>query len=165
MMRILLALLGIVAIIVYALLGATLMNDWAVVAASEMPLETTIADMHAAGQNYSKIPGFVYAALGLLLGILWGLTTLFRRIVLPNWAAVSLWAGIITLGAPAYLFLSFANLNSLGDTYFDWNSEAAFALEARLYMASGLAFLVVVATMMTVVVIKATARKKPSPVT
>lgn len=164
MMRILLTLLGIAAIIVYALLGATLTNDWAVVAASEMPLETTIADMHAAGQNYSTIQGFVYAALGLLLGLLWGVTTLFRRTVLPNWAAVSLWAGIITLGAPAYLFLSFANLNSVGDTYFDWNSEAAFALEARLYMASGLAFLVVVATMMTVV-IKATARKKPSPVT
>lgn len=164
MMRILLTLLGIVAIIVYAMLGATLMNDWAVVAASEMPLETSIADMHAAGQNYSTIPGFVFAALGLLLGLLWGVTTLFRRTVLSNWAAVSLWAGIITLGAPAYFFLSFGNLNSVGDTYFDWNSEAAFALEARLYMASGLAFLVVVATMMTVV-IKATARKKPSPVT
>ncbi|WP_343317381.1 hypothetical protein AAFM46_08350 [Arthrobacter sp. TMP15] len=140
------------------------MNDWAVVAASEMPLETTIADLHAAGQNYSTIPGFVFAALGSLLGLLWGVTTLSRRTVLPNWAAVSLWAGIITLGAPAYFFLSFANLNSVGDTYFDWNSEAAFALETGLYMASGLAFLAVFATMMTVV-IKATARTKPSPVT
>ncbi|MDJ0316045.1 hypothetical protein [Arthrobacter antibioticus] len=164
-MRILLTLLGIVAIIVYALLGATLMNDWAVVAVSEMPLETTIADMHAAGQNYSTIPGFVFAALGLLLGLLWGVTTLFRRTTLPNWAAVSLWAGIITLGAPAYFFMSFSNLNSVGDTYFDWNSEAAFALVAPLYIASGLAFLVVVALVMVTVAIKATARKRALPVT
>lgn len=141
------------------------MNDWAVVAASEMPLETTIADMHAAGQNYSTIPGFVFAALGLLLGLLWGVTTLFRRTTLPNWAAVSLWAGIITLGAPAYFFMSFSNLNSVGDTYFDWNSEAAFALVAPLYIASGLAFLVVVALMMVTVAIKATARKRALPVT
>ena len=162
MMRILLTLLGIVAIIVYALFGAALMNDWAVVAASGMPLETTIADMHAAGQSYSTIPGFVFAALGLLLGLLWGVTTLFRRTALPNWAAVSLWAGIIALGAPAYFFLSFGNLNSVGDTYFDWNSEAAFALEVPLYIASGLAFLVVVAMMVTAV-INATARKEPAP--
>ncbi len=141
------------------------MNDWAVVAASEMPLETTIADMHAAGQNYSTIPGFVFAALGLLLGLLWGVTTLFRRTALPNWAAVSLWAGIITLGAPAYFFMSFGNLNSVGDTYFDWNSEAAFVLVAPLYMASGLAFLVVVALMMVTAAIKATARKRALPVT
>lgn len=164
MMRILLTLLGIVAIVVYALLGATLMNDWAVVAASERPLEATIADMHAAGQNHSMIPGFVFAALGLLLGLLWGVTTLFRRSALPNWAAVSLWAGIITLGAPAYFFMSFGNLNSVGDTYFDWNSEAAFALVGPLYMASGLAFLVVVALMVTAV-LKATVPKKALPVT
>lgn len=157
MMRILLALLGIVAIVMYALLGATVMNDWSVVAASEMPLETTIADMHAAGQNYSTIPGLVFAALGLLLGLLWGATTLFRRTPLPNRAAVSLWAGIIALGAPAYFCMSFGNLNSVGDTYADWNAEAAFAFEAPLYLASGLAFLVVVAMMVT-------ARKKPSPV-
>lgn len=163
-MRILLTLLGIVAVIVYALLGATLMNDWAVVAASERPLETTIADMHAGGQNYSTIPGFVFAALGLSFGLLWGVTTLFRPSALPNWAAVSLLAGIITLGAPAYFFMSFGNLNSVGDTYFDWNSEAAFALVAPLYIASGLAFLVVVALMVTAV-IKATVPKRALPVT
>lgn len=157
MMRILLSFLGIVAIFFYSLLGATLMNDWAVVSASEMPLETTIADMHAAGQNYSTIPGFVFAALGLLLGLLWGMTTLFRRTPLPNRVAVSLWAGIITLGAPAYFCMSFGNLNSVGDTYVEWNSGAAFALEAPLYAASGLAFLVVVAMIVI-------AQKKPSPV-
>jgi hypothetical protein len=162
-MRVLLTLLGIVAIIVYSLLGATLMNDWALVAASKMPLETTIADMDAAGQTYTTIPGFVFASMGTLLALAWGLTTLFRRTALPHWATVSLWAGIVTLGAPAYFFTSFANLNSVGDTYFDWNAEAAFALEAPLYMTSGIAFLVIV-TMMVTAATKATARKKTSPV-
>ena len=112
MMRVLLTLLGIVAIIVYSFLGATLMNDWAVVAASNMPLETTFADMNAAGQTYTTIPGFVFAAMGTLLALAWGVTTFFRRTALPNRATVSLWAGIVTLGAPAYFFTSFANLNS-----------------------------------------------------
>ena len=74
---------------------------------------------------------------------------------------MSLWAGIVALGAPAYFFTSFANLNSVGDTYFDWNAEAAFALEAPLYLASGIAFLIAMA-MLTVPMIKASARK-PSP--
>ncbi len=164
MMRVLLTLLGIVAIVVHSLLGATLMNDWALVAASEMPLETTIADMDAAGQTYTAIPGLAFAAMGVLLALAWGATTLFRRTSFPSWATVLVWAGIATLGAPAYFFTSFANLNSVGDTYFDWNAEAAFALEAPLYMASGIAFLVVVAMMVTAA-IKATARKRPSPVT
>ena len=53
MMRILLTLLGIVAIVIYSVLGAMLMNDWAVVAASGVPLDTTIADMDSADQPYS----------------------------------------------------------------------------------------------------------------
>lgn len=158
MMRVLLTLLGIVAIIVYSLLGATLMNDWALVAASERPLETTIADMDAARQNYSTIPGFAFAAMGILLALTWGGTTLLSRNSLPIWAAVSLWAGIVALGAPAYFFTSFANLNSVGDTYFDWNAEAAFALEAPLYLASGIAFLIALA-MLAVPTIKVVARK------
>ncbi|WP_038470234.1 hypothetical protein [Arthrobacter sp. PAMC 25486] len=163
-MRKLLTLLGIVAIIVYSILGATLMNDWAVVAASGMPLETTIADMDAAGQAYTTTPGFVFAGLGILLALAWAAMTLVRHTSLPNWAATSLWAGIIVLGAPAYFFTSFANLNSVGDTYYEWNAEAASALEAPLYMASGIALLIVIALSVTAV-FKATARKKPSPVT
>lgn len=163
MMLVLLTLLGIVAIIVYSLLGATLMNDWALVAASETQLETTIADMDAAGQTYTAIPGFAFAAMGILLALTWGAATLFIRTSVPNWATVWVWAGIVTLGAPAYFFASFANLNSVGDTYFDWNAEAAFAFEAPLYMASGIAFLVVVA-MAVPAAIKVTARKKLSPV-
>lgn len=158
MMRILLTLLGIVAIVSYSILGAILMNDWAVVAASGVPLGTTIADMDAADQPYSAVPGMVFAGLGILLAFVWGVTTMLRRTALPNWATVSLWAGILTLGAPAYFFTSFANLNSVGDTYVDWNSEAAFALEAPLYMASGIAFLIAMATL-AVVAAKAAAAK------
>lgn len=141
-MRILLTLLGIVAIVAYSVLGALLMNDWAVVAASGMPLDTTIADMKVADQQYSSVPGLVFAALGILIALVWGATTVWRRAILPNSAALSLWAGIIALGAPAYFFTSFTNLNSVGDTYVDWNSGAAFTLEAPLYATSGFAFLI-----------------------
>lgn len=163
-MRVLLTLLGIGSIVVYSFFGATLMNDWAVTAASEMPLEATIADMDAAGQTYTTIPGFVFAAAGILLALAWGVTTVFRRTALPDWGTVSLWAGIITLGAPAYFFASFANLNSVGDTYLDWNAEAASVLEAPLYMVSGITFLVGVAIVVTAV-FTAMVLKKPSPVT
>lgn len=162
MMRILLTLLGIVAIVIYSVLGAILMNDWAVVAASGVPLGATVAAMDAADQAYSAIPGMVFAVLGILLALAWGVTTMLRRTALPKWATVSLWAGILTLGAPAYFFTSFANLNSVGDTYVDWNSEAASALEAPLYMASGIAFLIAMATL-TVAMATTTARK-PLPV-
>ncbi|MFF5790667.1 hypothetical protein ACFY5D_01325 [Paeniglutamicibacter sp. NPDC012692] len=162
-MRIVLTLLGIVAIVIYSVFGMMLMNDWAVVAASGVPLDTTIADMDAASQQYSAIPGFVFAAPGILLALAWGVTTLYRRTALPNWATVSIWAGIIALGAPAYVFTAFGNLNSVGDTYYDWNAEAAFALEAPLYMVSGIAFLVAVSALMAAL-IRMTMRKKSSPV-
>ncbi|ALO68682.1 hypothetical protein AS189_18540 [Arthrobacter alpinus] len=127
-------------------------------------LRTAIAAMDAAGQNYTPRPGIVFAALGILLALAWGVTTIVRRTVLSHWAAVSLWAGIITLGAPAYFFMSFANVNSVGDTYSDGNSEEAFAVEAPLYMVSVAAFLVVVA-MVVFAMSKSTAWKKPSPAT
>ncbi len=163
MMRILLTILGIVAIASYSVLGAMLMNDWAVVAASGVPLDTTIADMDSADQPYSAVPGFVFAALGILLALAWGVMTMLRRTALPKWATGSLWAGILTLGAPAYFFTSFGNMNSVGDTYVDWNSEAASALEAPLYMVSGIAFLVAVA-ILVMAVTKSTVRKNSSPV-
>lgn len=157
-MRILLTFLGISAIVAYSVLGALLMNDWAVVAASGMPLDTTIADMKVADQQYSTIPVLVFAALGILMALVWGAITMWRRSVLPDWATMSLWAGILALGAPAYFFTSFANLNSVGDTYVDWNSGAAFALEAPLYATSGFAFLIAVGAL-TVPMAKAVARK------
>lgn len=163
MMRILLTLLGIVAIVIYSVLGAMLMNNWAVVAASGVPLDTTIADMNAADQQYSAIPGMVFAALGILLALAWGVMTLYRRTARPNWATGLLWAGIVALGAPAYFFTSFGNMNSVGDTYPDWNFEAASGLEAPLYMTSGIAFLAAVA-ILVMTVTRAAVHKKASPV-
>lgn len=157
-MRILLTLLGIVAIVAYSVLGAFLMNDWAVVAASGMPLDTTIADMKAADQQYSTIPGLVFAALGILIALVWGAITMWCRAILPGWASLALWAGILAFGAPAYFFTSFANLNSVGDTYADWNSGAAFTLEVPLYAISGFAFLIAVGAL-TVPLAKTVARK------
>ena len=138
-MRLTLTLLGTAAILMYALFGAIIMNDWAVTAASEESLEQTIATMNAAGQPYSAVPGYVFAGIGMLLALGWATLTLHPRERLPAWADVTMWASILAFGAPAYFFGSFGNLNSVGDTYYDWNSEAAFALEAPLYMVSGVA--------------------------
>ena len=157
-MRMLLTFFGIVAIVAYCLLGTLLMNDWAVVAASGLPLDTTIADMKAADQQYSTIPGLGFAALGILLALVWGAITMWCRTVLTVWAALSLWAGILVLGAPAYFFASFANLNSVGDTYAEWNSGAAFVLEAPLYAASGFSFLIAMGAL-AVSLAKAVSRK------
>lgn len=161
-MRTIFTILGMVAIIAYAVLGAMLMNDWAVVAASGVPLETAIADMAAANQPYSAIPGAVFASLGIVLALAWGVATISRRATVPIWATASMWAGILALGAPAFFFTAFGNMNSVGDTYYNWNAEAAFALEAPLYMASGVAFLGATATMLAALAMPVL-RKKPSP--
>lgn len=157
-MRILLAGLGVIAIIAYGVFGAMLMSNWAVAAASEVPLATAIADMQAAHQPYSTTPGIIFAILGTLLALGWGALVLFRKSPLPVRAGVSLWAVIIMLGTPAYFFASFSNMMSVGDTYYDWNSEAAFALEAPLYLASGIAALLLAGTFI-VVMTKATVRR------
>lgn len=157
-MRILLAGLGVIAIIAYGVFGAMLMSNWAVAAASEVPLATAIADMQAAHQPYSTTPGIIFAILGTLLALGWGALMLFRQSPLPVRAGVSLWAVIIMLGTPAYFFASFSNMMSVGDTYYDWNSEAAFALEAPLYLASGIAALLLAGTFI-VVMTKATVRR------
>lgn len=135
-MRILLIALGVISIATYAVVGAFMMNDWAVVAASEAPLETVVADMKTADESYSPVPGYIFAAIGAGLAILWAVIVGTAGARLPSWAAVTLWALILAGGAPAYFFSSFPNLNSVGDVYPDWNSEAAWALEKPLYLAS-----------------------------
>lgn len=151
-MRPLLVILGAATIGAYAVLGALLMNDWAVVAASEVPLETTITQMRAANQPYSTIPGIGFAVLGGTLALTWSVLTLRPRNRLPIWASVSLWAGILALGAPAYFFASFGNMNSIGDTFDGWNMTAASALEVPLYLISGGAVLVAIAAIVTAVI-------------
>jgi len=144
-MRVALAVFGVVAIVAYAVLGAFIMNDWAVVAASGRPLDETIAAMRAAGEPYRTTPGFLFAILGVILALAWGLLVLHPLIRLPVWAAVIFWGIILAFGAPAYFFAAFANLNSVGDVFSDWDAEAAFAVEAPLYAVSGVAVLVVIA--------------------
>lgn len=134
--------LGVAAILAYSVLGALVMNRWAVVAASGVPLEATITAMTAAQQQYSTVPGIVFASVGAVLALTWGVVTLLPRIHLPAWAAISTWGTILALGAPVYFFASFGNLNSVGDTFYDWNSEAAFALASPFYIVSGLSELV-----------------------
>ncbi|MGL3807239.1 hypothetical protein ACSYDW_14185 [Paeniglutamicibacter sp. R2-26] len=160
-MRTLLTLMGIAAIVTYSVLGMMLMNDWAVVAASGFPLDRTIADMEARGELYTAIPGFGFAASGIALALVWGLVTIFRPLAMPVWATVLLWAGILALGAPAYFFTAFSNLNSVGDTYYEWNAEAAFALESPLYGASMIAFVVALGSAAVALAMSAV-RRKPS---
>lgn len=149
--RMTLTVLGLAAIAVYSFLGAMLMIDWAVSTASGVSLATAIAAMDAAGQPYSAVPGIIFASVGGLLALAWAVVVLHRKTRIPGPTALSIWAGIIALGAPAYFFLAFGNLNSVGDTFVDWNHEAAFALEAPLYVASGIAALVAVAALLAAV--------------
>lgn len=162
LMRILLSCFGVIAIIAYGVFGAMLMSNWAIAAATEVPLATAIADMEAAHQPYSTTPGIIFAVLGTLLALGWGILMLIRNSPFSDWAGASLWAVVIMLGAPAYFFASFSNLMSVGDTYYEWNSGAAFALEAPLYMASGISFVFLVGSFI-VVMIKSTVRRQRPP--
>ncbi|MFT3877711.1 MAG: hypothetical protein QM708_15015 [Propioniciclava sp.] len=141
-MRLMLTILGVASVIAYALLGAGLMTNWAVVAGSEVPLDEAIAAMRAANQPYSTASGVIFAGVGTALALAWAAAVLRSRTKISGWGAVTLWAGIIMLGAPAYFFASFGNMNSVGDTFYDWNSEAAWATEQPLYMISGAATLI-----------------------
>lgn len=165
-MRTPLTLLGTAVIIAYSFLGAMLMNNWVVVAASGMPLDSTSAELSTAGQPLDTVGGVVFAAIGTMLALAWCTATLLSRATVPGWAAFVTWCAIVALGAPAYFFGAFANLNSVGDVFVDWDRDAALALEAPLYIVSGIAAFLAVATLITVG-IRAVARSRstPSPLT
>ncbi|UUX58909.1 hypothetical protein [Glutamicibacter halophytocola] len=120
----------------YAVAGLLLMNNWAVVAASHRPLDEAVSAMDVAKQDYSPLGGVAFAALGLLLASAWAWTALSKRFSTDPWIASALFSLILVLGAPAYFFASFANMNSVGDTFADWDAEAAAALELPLYLLS-----------------------------
>lgn len=143
-MRPLLFTLGSLAIVAYAGVGAALMNSWAVTAASGFPLDRTIIDMAAAGEPYSAVPGYFYFGFGVLLAVVWGTVSLNRNFSISGPATLSLWAWTLTVGAPAYFMFSTWNLMSIGDTYYDWNSDAAGSLSVPLYVVSGVAFVIAV---------------------
>lgn len=160
-MRIPFVVLGTAAIIVYSVLGAFLMNKWAVVAASGLSLDATIAELSAAGQPHDRAGGIVFASAGIILGLGWGVLVLRSRGALPTWATLSTWAGIVAMGAPAYFFGAFANLNSVGDVFYDWDREAAFAREALLYIASGCAAVLAVSTLTMAAIMAVTRASRP----
>lgn len=133
------AALGAFVILSYAVLGMMLMTDWAVTAGSGRPLAETIIAMQEERQPYSTIPGIIFAAAGAALALGWMSAVLLPRFALPAAPAIAIWGAILAFGAPAYFYLSFGNMNSVGDTFYDWNADAAFALVMPLYLTSGLA--------------------------
>ncbi len=163
-MRLTLTIFGAAVILAYAVLGAMLMNNWAVAAATGASLEETIATMNAADQPYRIVPGYLFAAFGIVLALTWTALVRRPRIVLPDWGTLTIWAAILAFGAPAYFYGSFANNNNVGDTYYDWTREAAFALEAPLFLTSGAALILAVAVLATTAVRAAKdARRNGSP--
>ncbi|MBN9612186.1 MAG: hypothetical protein J0H64_01745 [Actinobacteria bacterium] len=163
-MRIGLTLLGLVAIAVYAVAGALLMNDWAIVAASHLPLSESLEAMSAADQPHSFFAGIIFAVMGGACATAWAVLTLLPRVGLPAWASLALWAAILVLGAPAYFIFSFGNMMSVGDTFYDWDSDAAFALERPLYLIS-LVALAVCAAALLAPVLRHVVRRKPASAT
>lgn len=157
--------LGLITICGYAVTGLMLMNNWAVVAGSQLELDETIKAMNAADQDYNILNGMVFAALGLLLAGIWAWITLSNRVTTSPWLAGALWSLILMFGAPAYFFASFANMNSVGDTFADWDIEAAAAFELPLYLVSGGALIllfVILAAWLALVMSHARLRSHPA---
>lgn len=142
-------LVGVGGIMAYSLAGAMLMNDWALTAATGLSLTETITQLAKAGEPYSPIPGVIFAVIGLFLAAIWAYWRLSKSIKLPRWDSLTSWAGIIAFGAPAYFFASFANMNSVGDAFYNWDYEAAYMLELPLYISSGAAVLIAAVTLLT----------------
>lgn len=138
-MRLLMLPCGFLLVVAYSVYGAIVMNDLAVAAASNVPLDTAVADMTAAGQGYSTIPGLVFAAAGCVLAVTWLILAVGPGREMPGWMLAAGWGAFMVMGAPAYFLASFGNLNSVGDTYVGWNAEAAWAWEKPIYLLSGLA--------------------------
>lgn len=138
--------MGMAAIMLFGLWGAVLMSNWAIVAASGIPLGATIDAMGRENQPYSVLPGVLFGAFGAALALAWGRLMWDRSLKIPAWAGLTLWFAIVALGGPAYFFASFSNLNAVGDTFYDWNAEAAFAREAPLYLVSATAAVLMVST-------------------
>lgn len=135
-----------VAVMLFGAWGALLMSNWAIVGASRIPIAVSIDAMEAANQPYSVLPGVLFGAFGAALALAWGRFMLAPSTEIPDWVGLTLWSAIIALGGPAYFFASFGNLNSVGDTFYDWDAEAAFAREAPLYLVSALAAVIAVAS-------------------
>lgn len=148
-MRKLLVWCGVAAILCYAAIGAWMMLDWEVVAASGLPLPEAIEQIEAGGETYEIWPAIVFAIAGVALGFGWALVVLRNRPQVSARAALGGWGAIMGLGALAYFYSSFSNLMAVGDTIEDWHSEAAFAVASRLYLASAVAVAIAVVGMVS----------------
>ncbi|MBK0417985.1 hypothetical protein JD276_02910 [Leucobacter sp. CSA1] len=137
-MRFLGASLGLALVCVYAVLGAFTINDWAVVAASGVPLERARAAMTAEGQPYSAAPGVAFAVAGVLLGAAWAAVTGAVRAI-PGWGCSAGWCALLMLGSPAFFAAGFSNMMSVGDTFVDWRPDSARAIERLFHLSSAIA--------------------------
>jgi hypothetical protein len=135
---------GACAVVAYAVWGMLVINNLGLVAGSGLPLEETLSAMVEAREPASMVQGYVLVVVGIAAATYWAIDSIrdARRgalVVLTGWCAA------LVLGAPFLFFSGFWNLNSLGDTFFDWDMEAVAALERPLYLTSGLALVVLVA--------------------
>lgn len=131
---------GAAAVVAYAMWGVVVMNNLGLVAGSGLPLEQAVATMAEAGQPASMIPGSLFLAAGLVIAAAWSIVA-HRHHDIGEFGTAAGWCLALMLGAPAYFQFSFWNVNSLGDTFYDWHMEAVFALARPLYLVSGAALI------------------------
>lgn len=134
---------GALVVVAYAVWGMVVINNLGLVAGSGLPLDETLAAMELAEQPASMIPGYVFLIVGLATAAFWALNSLLSRRRSSTQVVVG-WCVALTLGAPFLFSSGFWNLNSLGDTFYDWHMEAVAALERPLYLVSGLSLIVLV---------------------
>lgn len=146
-MRKLLVTLGVAAIVAYSVLGALLMTWWELEVASGVSFDETLTKMEAAGQPHSYLAGIIFAVLGIGLAIAWAIVSVMRLRKFPGWFSPAIWGAIVAFGAAAYFFASFGNMNSVGDTFYEWNADAAFALVSPLYIFSGIGAVIAIAAL------------------
>ena len=122
----------------YSVYGALLMNRWAITAASGRSFEATVHAAAEHGEGLSSAPGWIFGITGVVLALTWSILT-WRRPAIPDPVVAGVWGLILAFGAPPYFFLSFGNLNTVGDVFASWSPDAALVLELPLYAVSTIA--------------------------
>ena len=158
-MRIAIAAAGSLLVLAFGIFGLLVMNDWGLVAASHEPLDRTLDAMQRAEQDRALVPGGIFIVLAVAAAAGPAFAALISS-ELPAWALAAIYLALLVLGSPAYFMFSFANLNSIGDTYADWDSEAVQRLEAPLYSTS-LGAMIVLVLLLAVVGVRRLARITP----
>lgn len=135
---------GVLVVSGYAVLGALAMGLWEPVAGSGLPIAETREAMTLAGESLSDVPGIIFAVAGIALAATWAFVSLRepRRRLSTSASGYSI---LLVLGAPAYFYLSFGNMNSVGDAFPDWHPEAALAVALPFYLVGVVALVASVA--------------------